>query len=232
MNVMKKIIKKLFIEILFHGCPKIVIASTGRSGSTMLFEAIGDSLVAHRFHVKPDGFFAKEIKSLSMGYVDRISTLPGEPYVICKTHDTYDHPPKTDDKYVFVYGDPLDSAMSVEQVVEKEGLDWFAQHQYHLKASGGYSDLYDKDVLNYQGQIESWLTKGDRNKFCVDYEDLWGASERLSDFLGFSVKLPARRARLNKPEKKIDVELFEKLRNFKEEMKRKYESSIEHENRV
>lgn len=197
----------------------------------MLFEAIADSLVAHRFHVDPDGLVAKNIKRMCVGYVDRISTLSKEPCLVCKTHDTYEATPGGKVKYIFVYGDPLDSAMSVEQVVKREGRDWFLQHQFHLRASGSYDDLYDEDVLNYRGQIESWLTQTrNQNVFCVDYEDLWDVRESLSGFLGFNVELPVRRSRLAKPEKKVNEELFDDLRNLKEQMKKSYGSSIERAN--
>lgn len=233
MNFAKKIIRRAFIYFAFYRRQKIVIASTGRSGSTMLFDAIADGLIAERFRVERDGLAAKLIKRLCTGYLDRISTLPSAPCFVCKTHDTYDPPQKGNHKYVFVYGDPLDSAMSVEQMVKKNGLDWFALHQYHLKANGAYSDLYEEDVLNYHGQIESWLRQANNeNVFCVDYEDLWSARARLSGFLGFNVELPARRPRLDKPEREINKDLFDKLRGFKEKMKQEYESLIERDHRL
>lgn len=194
----------------------------------MLFVAIADSLIADRFRAGPGGFVANSIKRLCAGYVDRISELSNAPCFVCKTHDAYENPPKGNHKYVFVYGDPLDSAMSVEQVVKENGLDWFALHQYHLKANGSYSDLYEKDVLNYRGQIESWLKQGNnKNVFCVDYEDLWDEKARLSNFLGINVELPARRPRVDKPGREINKDLFDKLRDFKEKMKQEYESLIE-----
>jgi hypothetical protein len=224
MYFIKKMIKKLFVSVAFVGCPKIVIASTGRAGSTMLFQAIADSLVQTRFGVSPESSIGKLIKRMCMGYVDRIKSLPSETCVVCKTHDTYENPAKMCAKYIFVYGDPLDSAMSVEQVVEKKGQEWFVLHQFHLKANGEYRDLYNKDVLNYQGQLETWLATTDANVLCIEYDELWSKNELLSKFIGFDIILPVRRPRIDKPKKhSVNEKLFDRLRKVKEKLKADYD---------
>lgn len=227
LHSVKKYIKKKLLSLVFQKNHKIVIASTGRAASTMLVDAVAESLVQHKFHLRSNNSLARIVKNRLMGYVDRIITLPDESCVICKTHDTYDCPPTTEFKYVFVYGDPLDSAKSVEKIVEREGKQWFELHQYHLKASGNYSDLFQVDVLNYQGQIKSWMSFKHRNVICIDYDDLWKKNDLLTDFLGFEVKLPERKLRLPKREiKDINYEFFESLRDLKNDLKQKYESSI------
>ncbi len=222
MTAAKAWIKKLFIKIAFSGRKKIVIASTGRAGSTMLHTAIANNLIRERFHVDPEGLFGRIIKWLCTGYVERIRALPHAPCFICKTHDTYESMPSSMARYVFVYGDPLESAMSVEQVVNKEGVKWFKLHQFHLKAVGEYSDLYKEDVLNYRGQIESWLNHHGDDVLCVDYDDLWEEQGRLADFLGIDITLPAKRPRQRKSEQSnVNQNLFQHLREKKEVLKRK-----------
>lgn len=228
MKIIKKWIKRLFISVAYLGYPKIVIASTGRAGSTMLFDAVADSLIKHRFHLSRHGRIWGLIKRLSVNYVDRIDTLPKEACLICKTHDTYSNPPRSNSRFVFVYGDPLESAMSVEKVVESEGREWFGLHQYHLKASGAYEQLYSQDVLNYEGQLISWLSEiKNENVFCVDYDDLWDEREELSRFIGFDIDLPERRQRKVKaPSAAINQAVFCRLRELKKKLKREYQSSI------
>ena len=216
--------------MIFRGYPKIIIASTGRSGSTMLFNAVADSLIMHRLHIAPHTPIANFIKRLSTGYVDRIKTLPEKPYLIIKTHDICDLPPETNYKYIFVYGDSLESALSVEQMVEKKGQQWFSDHQYHLRAFGDHQDLFQKDVLAYQKQLESWLTQSEPNIVCVYYDELWDKSERFSDLLGFKVQLPPQRQRSKKPYKdNVNEQLFKRLDELRIYLKKEYESTIGHD---
>lgn len=228
MSTVEELKKKIFVSLVFRGYPKIVVASTGRAGSTILYEAIADSLIKHRFPKNPNGAFARMIRRWCANFVVRISALPQVRYFVCKTHDVFDSPPDIECKYVFIYGDPLESAMSVQQVVESEGQAWFDIHQFHLRGNGQYSELYEKDVLNYQGQLESWLMPARENVICIDFDDLWDEVGRLSGFLGFSVDLPSKRSRKPKsPGDNINVELFMRLRNLKGRLKEQYLSSLE-----
>lgn len=221
----KVLLKRILCYVLFHGQHRVVIASTGRSGSTMLFDSVADGLIVSRFGIKPDTALARIIRKMTIGFVDRVSTLSSESCFVCKTHDVFDSPPNIDCKYVFLYGDPLESAMSVENVVEKEGLEWFRLHQYHLRASGDYADLYKKDVLNYENQLTSWFSESGRgNVLCVDYDSLWESVDEISRFVGFRITFPPRRPRLSKSVcTDIDGALFERLRDLKGTLKEQYE---------
>jgi hypothetical protein len=140
------------------------------------------------------------------------------------THDLFVSPPAGHYKYIFVFADPLDSAMSVDKMVEENGESWFRSHQDHLRAVGEYRDLYTRDVLNYEGQLESWLGLRRDDVFCVEYEDLWERTDGLSSFLGFELVLPPRRPRQATPAvERGDLSLFERLRELKESMKSAYE---------
>jgi len=224
LGLVKNKFRKLFAKLAFRGYPKIIIASTGRSGSTMLFDAVVDSLIRHRFHLKRDTWISNLIKSIIAGYIDRIEKLSEEPFLVCKTHDKYEGNPDSNCKFVFIYGDPLESARSVEQTVEQEGQQWFLDHQFHLGASGDYEDLFQKDVLAYQNQLESWLTQRNANIVCIDFDDLWRKIQKLSDFLGFEVELPIKCPRRKKPNKdNINEELFKLLRNVRSRLRKEYE---------
>ena len=194
----------------------------------MLFDAVADSLVSHRFHIKRHTQISNLIKDLSTGYVNRIDKLSEEPFLVCKTHDIYEGRCDSNYKFIFVYGDPLESARSVEQAVKKHGRQWFLEHQFHLRACGDYEDLFQEDVLAYQKQLESWLTQRDANIVCIDFDDLWSETERISNLLGFEVELPRKRPRREKPHKdNIDEKLFEFLRNVRNRLRKEYKLGAE-----
>ena len=228
----KNIVRKISLHILFPKENKIIIASSGRSGSTMLYYSLADSLILKKLHLNSNNIVAHYIKRLCTGFVKRIKTLPNEPYLVCKTHDIYDNPPKSNYKYIFIYGDPLDSAMSVEKEVNKKGLGWFLKHQKYLRAFGNYDDLYRKDIHNYKGQIENWLNQRKKNIFCVDYDDLWSEVDLLSKFVGFEVRLPPRRPRQDKIPIDIDEineNLFDQLKSIKDNLKDSYKSQFQND---
>ena len=228
--MLKKLIKKLFIFIAYPRKfqERVVIASSGRAGSSMLYEAVALSFVAGRFGLGRDTWLARWLAKLSAEFVDRIDEVGKEPYPVCKTHDMYRGPMPPEFKVVFVYGDPLDSAASVQQVVARQGLAWFREHQRHLGAKGSFDDLFRQDVLNYQGQITSWLAQADANVICIDYEDLWLEQARLSAFLGFDVWLPPREERRRKTlPAEMNAILFADLRALRDAMRRSYLVRVE-----
>ena len=102
-------------------------------------------------------------------------------------------------------------------MVLKKGHSWFEQHQYHLKASGSYKELFDKDVLNYKGQIKSWMLKKHNNDLlCIAYEELWDKVDAISEFLGFKVELPKKHGRISKAlPSKLNEQLFSDLNHIR-----------------
>lgn len=221
------IIQHLIVFFVFFKSPKIVVASSGRAGSTMLYDALTDSLLLSRFGVSQKYRVGRALKRYVAGHVYSLDKLNDSPFVICKTHDLQMNAPKGRYKYIFIYGDPLESALSVEKMVNKAGKLWFYEHQKHLRASGSYADLYDHDVLNYRNQLTGWLNSSRDDLLCMDYEDLWEKRNELSRFVGFEVDLPVRKQRdiKAKPDR-INNKLFDELKKLKEILKENYESKI------
>jgi len=221
----KSIAKHAIFNTLLGSEDKIVIASTGRAGSTMLFDAVVSSYISRRFHQDANGRLGRFLCPFVSRFVDRLDTLATEPCVIAKTHDL---PGAMNDhgvKCIFVYGDPLESALSVWKMVEKHGEDWFALHQFHLCASGPLDQIFQADVLNYDQQMRQWLGTVRANVLCIDYEDLWKSEQLISQFLGVNVSLPARQSRVAKGvEAPVNEALFEQLRALKRELKAQYVS--------
>jgi hypothetical protein len=207
-------------RLLFPEDTPIVLASTGRAGSTMLAEAIVASYLENRLQYLPSAI-RKRLRGLALEYANRLEEIPLLSAPIVKTHDLYTsrfeepHPGRHCDncRFVFVFADPLESALSAAGMAHRHGKIWLEEHIFHLAGSGGPDDVFLDDVLNYEAQILSW--SGCEDGFCVHLDDIWARREALSSFLGFEVTLPARRSREEKslPED-CNIPLFERLQGL------------------
>lgn len=169
----------------------IVVASMGRSGSTLVHDAICRGLGAARF-----GSSAHVATRLTAGYAWDLHTARLRPGVAYKTHAlAEDMPAQPRVKVVFVFGSPVDAAVSVLHARARFGDDWIAAHFGHLRANGGLTELPDRDVLRFADQLDGWTALRDHPVMALKYESLWAHEAALSEFLGFSVTLPPRRAR-------------------------------------
>jgi hypothetical protein len=152
------------------------------------------------------------------GVAWRLEAITPRPGIVYKTHDL---PPadidrQTDVKYIFIYGDPLDSCLSVDNMVKENGIIWLEEHLYHLRGHGSYNDLFTKDILNYEQQVKQWTALKHKNIFVIKFDELWDRLGELQDFLGFPVEIPAKRSRSEKnyPADRINCALFDHLRQL------------------
>lgn len=192
---------KISINLLLQKCIKrylvgqsqrIVVASTGRAGSTLLVEAISDAYVKKNFTSYPQELQSYLSKCASEFLVN-ISDVTEATAPIIKTHDTYNPEMLKNCKCVFIYGDPLESALSCKRVEEHLGQEFTEMHIKHLKGFGSPNDILERDVLNYEGQLRSWQFA--KNTLQIDYRTLWERQDALSDFLDMPVPLPAKKNR-------------------------------------
>lgn len=100
-------------KILFQGVGPIVIASSGRSGSTMLTSAVAESLVVSRFSYLP-ALFRNHINRFSIEYLARISELNKESAPVLKRMISFVKKVRIR-LGLYLFWDPLESAQSVEQ---------------------------------------------------------------------------------------------------------------------
>lgn len=219
----KNAIRNLICASVFNGNGRIVVASTGRAGSTMVFNSVARSLIRHRFRLDPDRGVGRNLWRVCAGFAPRLADL-NTPYpLVAKTHDLYEDPPADKDtRFIFVHGDPLESALSVRRRVDQFGESWFRQHQLHLRAEGDLSNIFQEDVLNYEAQMRSWLLCDDPRVFCVELDALWDYQDALSSHIGFTLELEPRRTRSEKSEAvSVNHALFERLRALSEELSSK-----------
>lgn len=217
---MKEFIKRQIRKILLSKKAKIVIASTGRAGSTMLFHAVSRAYVNHLFKLPKSKLIRQKAGAAISGFCERFSCIENFGGGVIKTHALWQPNTIKNIKFIFVHGDPLESAISVAKMAEKEGYWWFNKHLHHLESPGGLLDeVYSKDVLNYETHIRSWSKTGDDRVLCIAYEDLWLKSTEISKHVGFEVDLPEYSERASKLNNiQYNKELFEYLKKYRNDL--------------
>ncbi len=206
-------IKSFLSKLLYRDVNHIVVASTGRSGSTLLFDAITEHFVLNKFNLKKNSIIARSFISVSKTFSGRLHDIVASGIPVHKTHDLFDSKYAGQAKYIFIYSDPLEATKSVEMMIEKCGWIWLEEHLYYLSSSGYVKDLYDKDILNYENQIVSWMSHERDNIFVIKFDDLWKKTDEISTYLGFKLCLPTRQERIKKSmSHNFNVELFNRLR--------------------
>lgn len=215
----KRHIKRVLSAVVFLSPKPVVVSSTGRAGSTMLFDALRLGFIRSRYGVDESSLIGSFLLKLSSVYSDRLSDVAGSPFPVHKTHALYDPKYRDMARYVFIYGDPLESAQSVELMMRKEGMEWFEKHLDHLESSGAFPELYQRDILRFEDQLRSWMGVSRESVFVVSYEDLWDKQAEIARFVGFDFVLPDRRPRTKKeaPEN-YNTELFDRLRALPAEL--------------
>ncbi len=208
----RSLIRRLSVLIIFGNYTPIVIASTGRAGSTMLANSIALSLVQARYSILPS-FGKKWLAKLAQAYFDRLEDLDDfNRSPVVKTHDLFRKDHKCALKFIFVYGDPLESASSAFLQGELRGSAWLDEHIFHLCGTGSPDQIFEKDVLNYESQVLSWEKSP---AFIIHYSKIWSRQDELSKYLGFSLILPPWRARAGKEftsGSHVNRTLFDRLR--------------------
>lgn len=170
--------------------PGIVVASYGRSGSTLLHRALFEAMCAARFGARRN-FVA-----------DERWTLAGRPLrrgVVYKTHDYPDAlRGQAGIRSLFVFGPASEAVLSVLGQEAARGRGWVDQHLDHLKAPGAYADILEADVLGIGAQLAAWATFDGSPVLCIRYEALWDAAGRIRGFTGLPLRLPERQPRAEK----------------------------------
>ena len=170
--------------------PTLVVASPGRSGSSMLFIELARAMSKERFGVGStylkDFAWDLSAKKLRRG-------------MVYKTHDYPDALYGRESvRCVFVFGSAIDSVISTLKQEKIKGQGWIAAHLAHLKSDGEFRDVVQRDVLGILPQITAWSTFESCPVLCVRYEALWDAERQIREFTDLPFELPVWRARQSK----------------------------------
>ncbi|MEM1111407.1 MAG: hypothetical protein AAGI11_05815 [Pseudomonadota bacterium] len=216
----KSALQKIAAPLLFED--KVVIASNGRSGSTLLQEAIAAGLIASRYPRLRGTPLAEPMQLLAMSFTQDLSEVRSKPVPVQKTHDFFAPAYGNDARYLFVYGDPLDAALSVRRMFQTEGAGWFRQHMANMHSEASIEELLLSDALYYERQLISWGGAPRDRVLLLRYEQLWDRIDQVVDYLGFSIELPAYRDRERQPAPVgADMAVFERLRGIMQDLDRK-----------
>ena len=190
-RMLKRAVKDVCQRLLRSKYPPIIVASMGRSGSTLIYDAVRHSR-AERWG-KPFSGLAARIMSDTAWDLQHESFRNG---VVYKTHGlAYELPAGSNAKVIFLFGPASDSALSVLACREKYGDEWIQEHLEHLRANGSFEEIGEKDVLRFADQLDGWTGQHDAKRLILHYDAIWDHQELISEFCGFPVNLPARRPR-------------------------------------
>lgn len=172
--------------------PPVVVASMGRSGSTLLFDAVRHGQAQERFH--SEGVTALRLVTSEAWHPQATAFHPG---VVYKTHAIASEMPAAfRGRAIFVFGRPSEAALSIIRCRDVYGQAWIDAHFAHLDASGNFDDVVKSDVMGFENQIQSWMDwEGHASLMMIRYEHLWENQPALEAFLGFPVNLPPKRSR-------------------------------------
>lgn len=164
----------------------------GRSGSTVVYEALSRALATSHF---PTPLQTQALR-LVADQAWNLECTRFAPGIVYKTHGlAHELPSNSGARVVFLFGSATDAALSVLACRDRYGPRWIEQHFEHLRADGPFEDLGNRDVLRFGDQLEGWIGKFGTSRLILHYDALWDHADTLSEFTSVPVQLPARRAR-------------------------------------
>lgn len=187
----------------------IVVASCGRSGSTVLFKSISKACVRKAF--KP---FDLEEKIRT--YAWRTRDIKIRNGIIYKTHDLPTAKLlNSNAKIIYTYDKPKKVVASVLRKTKTQGINWFKKHAKHMRGKGNIDEVVAKDTLEIERNISEWLSLKRDKILRIKYDEIWSNSEQISEFVGCNVELPERRPRKSSTEilTNSQAEMLEHMEN-------------------
>lgn len=187
-------IKYFFLKLLFDNKPKIIIASSGRCGSTLLTSSIIRSKLKNSYLINLL-VYLRFLKNYPNTFIRNIDEIPNSPYPIIKTHGLIDNKNfkyLSKHKVIFIFGDPLHSLFSVNKQLKVIGKEWVKEHLKNLGSNKSINDLNISDSLNYANQIKSWESFVHFNNiFYLNFKSLWDPKikSNLENFLGSELEI-------------------------------------------
>jgi hypothetical protein len=157
-----------------------IISGLGRCGTTLMQYA----LIETQGVIKSRRFLSS--------FSDERKYVKGTIY---KTHSL---PPATlpsHVKLVFMFGDPMNAALSGYKAFSKEN----DKHFTHIGASGipDREEIFSKDILMLEQHFDAWYQRQGFDFISVRYETLYAEETQamLAEYLGFRLNLPPYRQR-------------------------------------
>jgi hypothetical protein len=151
----------------------IIVGGLGRCGTKLICKSL-----------KKSGILKKKI------FLDRIDQQ--KEYMNGFCYKTHDYPPDNlpvNVKLIYMFGNPMNTAISAHKQINK----WGYLHHYHLnsKLYKFNNDLFYNDTLLLCKHFDAWYKEQNFEFISIKYEALYNAEtiEVLSRFLGFPIDL-------------------------------------------
>ena len=179
----------------------VIVAGMGRCGTSLVFSSIAEKL--------EDRSFVKHIENYSF-----------ENGGVYKTHDLPPLNLSGNPKVIFMFGNPMNIAVSADNVDKEsrrnDNYEWSYAHYNHLHADVSKKDLFHKeDTLGLEKQFDLWCKPQTFPLLTVRYETMFYNLHTIKEFLGISD--------INFPEK-IPRKTNWKEHIFKEDLEKTYKA--------
>ena len=191
---MKTWFKHIAQRSVGNSYPAFVVSSFGRSGSTLVWDAIANGLAA-RYGPIPTKISRRIVRDSAWD----LGTTVLRRGIVYKTHDYPEALAMREDvRSVFLFGSALEAAISVYSCKDTYGLDWIRKHFEHLHSNRNFDELFEIDALGFRDQLNAWCGFDQGSVLCLNYNNIWDHQKTLNEFCGFHVPLPLRRPRSRK----------------------------------
>lgn len=189
---MKSYLKKVISKKISKNENAIVVASCGRSGSTMLTESLALSSIEYGV-----GYIEKKMADAVTKWDWDLKTENLERGYIHKTHD---YPPKSIEiegaKFIYVYADPYEVVYSTIRKSREEGQEWIREHAKHMKSEiCSVEEIIKADALGLENNFDAWRNISSKNVMILNYENIWNRRGEISEFVGYDVEIPKKKER-------------------------------------
>lgn len=211
---MKEKLKRFLKGIASKLDHPVVVASCGRSGSTMIFNTIAKS------SIKFNGIIQSHWIKKKIWNIDQ-KKYKG---IVYKTHDTPPSDDKVSVKYLYVYDCPVKVLASTIRKAEKNER-WWRNHKKHMNSNcKEIEKLKQKDCLKIKENIIKW------NKFCsnrvnamsIKYDSIWEKEKEIEDLIGVKISLPEKKQRKSSINR-LDIKVTKNLIKMYEKVYKKTE---------
>jgi hypothetical protein len=194
----------------------VVVASCGRSCSTLLTMAIAES--ALRIN-KSIGQYP-----LRNGIVKYEWRLEKAEFVNGMVYKTHDLPPSRKDiiknvKFVYTYSDPYKIVPSLVRKERNMGKEWIKEHSWRLKGeANSMKGAFRKDIVGFRNNFDSWRKRQDIDILFVRANSIWVEKEKIEKHIGINLDLPEKRERKSDIEEISSQEKIEKMKETYSDM--------------
>ena len=166
--------------------PCVVVASVGRSGSTLLTDAIVSVLKDQ------NTIFDRIHPGWRLRYHMEDFRIPHIPGTAVKTHSL---PIVCNPKnlHIFIFTSYSAIVASLDRQLKSAGHDWVHKHLGHLHSIDyNYESITDHDIIGYEKQLADWHS-AQVPLICVKSHALWKKQPDIEEFLGLQLAFPEPR---------------------------------------